>query len=122
MQNPVQEPVNFPIHLIPLIGDYVSTGLFLQLLQAVEALDLGLKPVCINDNGDTAVHLIAAAGKDDQIKNLLEHDVNCTAANSDGYTPLHEAADYGHEKVVQQLLRGGADVSATEPRWTHRIA
>jgi ankyrin repeat protein len=31
-----------------------------------------------------------------------------------GWTPLHSAADKGHDKVAEVLLRAGADVNAAD--------
>lgn len=40
--------------------------------------------------------------------------VNLDAADSDGWTPLHYAADRGHVEVAQVLLDEGANVNARD--------
>ena len=42
---------------------------------------------------------------------LLSHGVDIHARESDGGTPLHSAAFYGHANVCELLLEQGADPS-----------
>lgn len=44
---------------------------------------------------------------------LLQRGANVnTASDGDAHTPLHYAAYYGRENVVETLLRAGADTEA----------
>ena len=55
-----------------------------------------------------------AAGELERIERLLEESsgVDMTARSDDGWTPLHLAAFFGHQKVVELLLAHGADLAA----------
>lgn len=48
------------------------------------------------------------------VKRLLEKGAEVTEQSSNGLTPLHVAADYGHLEVVKFLLENGANVIAVE--------
>ena len=59
------------------------------------------------------LHEAAMDGNIDQVKQLVKKaDVN--ARDDGGYTPLHWAADKGHEKVAELLIVQGADVNARD--------
>ena len=55
-----------------------------------------------------------AAGELERIERLLEESpgVDITVRSDDGWTPLHLAAFFGHQKVVELLLAHGADMAA----------
>jgi len=64
---------------------------------------------------DLAKEIIKAAkaGNLERIKSLLAVDKSLMAArDKDGSTPLHCAVWKGHQLVVAQLLKAGADVNA----------
>jgi len=64
---------------------------------------------------DPAKEIIKAAktGDVERVKNLLAIDKSLMAArDKDGSTPLHCAVWKGHQPVVEQLLKSGADVNA----------
>jgi ankyrin repeat protein len=77
-----------------------------QALPAVETKDAAL-----------VADLFAAVKTNDTVsvrRLLLEHEADANAADSNGYTPLHEAAWRGHLDVVHLLLECKADVKATD--------
>lgn len=57
----------------------------------------------------------ARSGAEDRLAALLTPlNVNCHAADGRRSTPLHLAAGYNRLKIVQLLLRAGADVQAKD--------
>ncbi|KAE8214914.1 hypothetical protein CF327_g1742 [Tilletia walkeri] len=71
--------------------------------------------------GETALHKAALAGKLPICTFLLTNDASPEAADSDGWTPLHNACSRGYLDIVRLLVEQ-AEVSvntATDPRgWT----
>ncbi|PYO02608.1 MAG: hypothetical protein DMD91_03555 [Candidatus Rokuibacteriota bacterium] len=54
----------------------------------------------------------SAAGDEGRVRELLDADPSLIRAHaSDGWTPLHLAAHFRHERVVELLLERGADVN-----------
>lgn len=45
---------------------------------------------------------------------LMKYNVNIHVVTSWGWTPLHWAANYGYEEVVEDLLEAGANVNACD--------
>ena len=66
----------------------------------------------------TPLHYISSAGNTpndlNTLKELLRYgaNVNATPLNHMKFTPLHAATDYGHDKIVKELLHHGADFEA----------
>ena len=58
------------------------------------------------------LHIAAITGHTAIVRNLLmaRHDADLNAIDSGVRTPLHWAADYGHEAVVRLLLARGASI------------
>ena len=97
------------------------------LMLAVEKLDLDLTTLlfragaeldCHPKLGATPLHIAICSqnGEQDQkrldvVKFLLEHGAVCRA-DVDGWTPLHLAAEFGHDVIVTLLLDQGHDVNA----------
>eukprot|EP00978_Attheya_sp_CCMP212_P007044 scaffold16432_cov69-Attheya_sp.AAC.2 len=60
------------------------------------------------------MHKAAIFGHSHDIEYLIESantKININAQDVEGDTPLHDAAKYGHVKVVEALLKAGADNS-----------
>lgn len=54
----------------------------------------------------------AAAGEFDRVERLIEAGAPVNVFSDDGWTPLHLAAFFGHQKVAELLLAHAADVTA----------
>ena len=65
-----------------------------------------------DDVGETALHLAAAAGRLEAVRQLLAHGVRVDAASHEGYTPLHMAAQHGELDAARLLLEAGASPRA----------
>lgn len=52
------------------------------------------------------------------VEGLLAKGVAVDAPGSDGWSPLHYAAETGHEALARLLIRKGADVDSRERGWT----
>jgi hypothetical protein len=71
--------------------------------------------VAERSDSQTPLHIAAAMGKVDIVKQLLQwhpvggiyksHEINFNAVDATGSTALHHAATRGHEKVVEELLK-----------------
>src|SRR5450432_728354 len=46
------------------------------------------------------------------VQRLRQNGINISVENNLGETPLHKAACWGHEMLVQLLIRNGADINA----------
>ena len=54
---------------------------------------------------------VARLGIADSIKSLIETGASCNATDSDGWTPLHYAAERDEEECIAVLLAAGADMN-----------
>ena len=72
----------------------------------------------INDygiNGNRPLHI--AAGKwanENMISEILQKGADINIRNVYGQTPLHFAADFGHQESMKILIQNGADVNAKD--------
>ena len=71
-----------------------------------------------NEDGHTALHLTAsgAFGKHEIAEVLLAYGADANAADSQGFTTLHKAAECGDTKLASILLTHGALVDAEDER------
>ncbi|XP_061163414.1 NF-kappa-B inhibitor alpha-like [Saccostrea echinata] len=79
-------------------------------------LDNGANPEMFDHNGDTALHIACRSGNVTMVKEILKHRESRTVQNLDvrnyeGYTCLHVAVVGGFTKIVDILLKSGADVN-----------
>lgn len=51
----------------------------------------------------------AALGETDEVKRLLDNDVDVNTADHEGYSALHAAAENGYLAIVELLVKYGAD-------------
>lgn len=54
---------------------------------------------------------VARLGIAERIQSLIEAGASCNAADSDGWTPLHYAAERDDVECIAALLAAGADMS-----------
>ena len=72
-----------------------------------------------DDQGKTALHWAASAGRKDIVLALLGTGANKDAKDDQGCTPLHEAAKEDKPEVVSLLAAKGADRNVSDDRgWT----
>ncbi|EJD55375.1 ankyrin [Auricularia subglabra TFB-10046 SS5] len=90
--------------------------------KAGDAGGMGLSVSTMSPNGDSAaadnntLHSCIQAGDIEQVKALLASPgVQVNATDEFGFTPLHLAADRGHEPIVALLLERGADANIRDP-------
>ncbi|CAL8069747.1 unnamed protein product [Orchesella dallaii] len=70
------------------------------------------KPLRLNEAGESQLHIAAKKGDLKGVRRLIRqgHPVNVT--DNAKWTPLHEASNFGHVDVVDELLKHGAEVNA----------
>ena len=82
-------------------GDHQAIGALLK----TRGIDVNAAQV----DGTTALHWAAHGGDVDTVNRLLAAGAGVQAVNRYGITPLWLAAEDGHGRVVEALLRAGAD-------------
>ncbi|NXA23065.1 PP16A phosphatase, partial [Ibidorhyncha struthersii] len=75
-------------------------------------LQSGVSPDLCNEDGLTALHQCCIDDYGDVVTVLLEAGADVNARDSELWTPLHAAATCGHLRLVQLLIRRGADLLA----------
>lgn len=68
---------------------------------------------CQDSNGCTALHYVARSDNPEMIADLINRGASIQR-NVWHATPLHDAAGMGHVKVIETLLRFGAQIEATD--------
>ncbi|RDD41717.1 Transient receptor potential cation channel subfamily A member 1 [Trichoplax sp. H2] len=70
----------------------------------------------LDEEGNTLLHVAAKGNHRDTVKLILEatkaKDVN--TKNTFGQKPIHIAAKYGHNRVIQNMIRNGADINSRD--------
>ena len=72
-------------------------------------LDINTNPDSTDDEGQTALMVGSASGRDEAVRLLLNAKADPNFWRRDGITPLYKAAQNGHFNVVNILLRGEAN-------------
>ncbi|OBT51771.1 hypothetical protein VE04_08327 [Pseudogymnoascus sp. 24MN13] len=75
----------------------------------------------VNKAGVDGVHMLykaAAGGSVDDVKFLLNHNVNPSILTKYGWAPLHWAASNGHQECVCMLVAAKADVNPVSDQFT----
>jgi ankyrin repeat protein len=84
-----------------------------ELYAAVRANDAAQVSALIAADPSLAIFAAAMQGDSAQVEKLLSANRSLVAAvSSDGWTPLHLAAHFGHTGAVRMLINKGADVAA----------
>ncbi|ROT75698.1 ankyrin repeat-containing protein [Penaeus vannamei] len=103
--------------LKPLLGK-VTVLSYCMSMSGYEAivrllLEKGAKVNAKNKDGDRPLHSAVRGGSEAVVKTLLRKDgIKIDAADGAGRTPLHLAAEKGHNRIIQMLLKNGANVNA----------
>ena len=76
-----------------------------------------LQPIMMNvklgERGRTQLHFCAENGFTSSVKRLLSiRNIDVNVKDKYEWTPLHDAARYGHVEIARLLLQNGADVNA----------
>ncbi|RDD41720.1 Transient receptor potential cation channel subfamily A member 1 [Trichoplax sp. H2] len=70
----------------------------------------------LDEEGNTLLHIAAKGNNRDTIKQILAHtsmkDIN--TRNTSGQKPIHIAAIYGHNRVMQNMIKNGADINSKD--------
>lgn len=81
----------------------------------LEVADPSTRPVLTGEYRKDELLEAARSGTEDRLLALLNPlNVNCHAGDGRRSTPLHLAAGYNRNRVVQLLLQSGADVHAKD--------
>lgn len=63
-------------------------------------------------NGATCMHIACANGYSTVLEYLLLNKASINLRDNDGWTPLHVATFWGHQKAIELLIEAGADIYA----------
>lgn len=74
-------------------------------------LDIDTNPDATDDEGQTALMVGSASGRDKAVSLLLNAKADPNFQRHDGVTPLYKAAQKGHSDVVSILLRASANIN-----------
>jgi ankyrin repeat protein len=76
-----------------------------------ELLDAGASPDSSDDEGTTALTMVAYDGRLAMVRQLLDHGAKVNVKDKLGYTPLLGALNGGSTAVIKLLIERGADVN-----------
>ncbi|XP_071488390.1 tonsoku-like protein [Diadema antillarum] len=65
----------------------------------------------LNEKGESMLHRACIAGNLKQVKKLVEQGHPLNPRDYCGWTPLHEACNYGYCEIVDVLVSAGADIN-----------
>ena len=102
--------------LVAAIANFVSFHFVLQIL-----IENGAKVDGITQDERSPTHIAAAYGRTYTLQQLIQKgNANIHAqTNKEGYAPIHFASLYGHDRMVDLILRFGADVNlVSHSGWT----
>ncbi|MBD3745705.1 MAG: ankyrin repeat domain-containing protein [Sphingopyxis terrae] len=68
----------------------------------------------VDNYGRSPLWYQAAEGDVAAIQKSLKAGMDATAADKDGFSALHVAAEYGHGTVIKTLIAAGADVNCID--------
>ncbi|XP_033758583.1 ankycorbin-like [Pecten maximus] len=87
----------------------------LDFVDAVKTLLLArANPNLVNKRGENAVHLAVKVQSSACLEFMMQHSQNKTDLNTrnfEGLAPLHTAVERNDERIVDMLLRAGADIN-----------
>jgi len=76
-------------------------------------LDAGANPLATNEDGQTALHIVAYYGKTEIVRLLAAFKQLINSKAKDNFIPLMVAAHQGHLEACEILLKAGANALAT---------
>ncbi|CAN8236900.1 unnamed protein product [Cochlearia groenlandica] len=101
-----------------LFREQFEEELYIWLIHKVT--EEGKGPNILDEDGQGALHFVAALGYDWDIKPILAAGVNINFRDANGWSALHWAAFSGREETVAALVSLGADAGAlTDPSPEH---
>jgi uncharacterized protein len=84
-----------------------------ELFEAIRASDSSRVAALVQADPSLAIFAAAIVGKTEELKQLIAADPALVSAlSTDGWTPLHLAAFFGHLEAARILLNQGAQVKA----------
>jgi ankyrin repeat protein len=84
-----------------------------ELFEAVRAADLARIAELVKADPSLAIFAAAIQGRTQEIEEMIVANRSLASVlSSDGWTPLHLAAFFGHRETAQALLNKGAPVDA----------
>jgi ankyrin repeat protein len=84
-----------------------------ELFEAVRAADVSRMEELVKADPSLAIFAAAIQGRTQEVEDLIAGNRSLASGlSSDGWTPLHLAAFFGHKETAQALLNKGALVDA----------